>query len=125
MIKEIEGVVSKCVACQSLASFPSPKYQSWSEPENVQSRLHMDFAGPFWNDKWLIIVDAKSKYPIVKKMNNDTSANNKALEEIFDIFGSCDTIVTDNGLPFNSNQMLRFYNRYSTEHITAPLSSSV
>jgi hypothetical protein len=46
-------------ATQKCYSFPKPQYRSWEEPERVWSRIHVDFAGPIWNTKWLIVADAK------------------------------------------------------------------
>ncbi|CAF4303877.1 unnamed protein product [Rotaria magnacalcarata] len=65
----------------------------------------MGFAGPVMNSKWLIIGDAKSKFPIVVDMKNNTSAK---------------YILTDNGPPFNSYEMNKFYDKYAIKHITTP-----
>ncbi|CAF1564972.1 unnamed protein product, partial [Adineta ricciae] len=34
--------------------------KQWEEPDTTWSRVHMDFAGPIWDSKWLIIIDAVS-----------------------------------------------------------------
>ena len=64
-----------------------------------------------WNSKWFIIIDAKSKFPIVVDMYNDTSAVRvcNALDQIFDWLGPPETLVSDNGPPFNS---------YGINHLT-------
>ncbi|CAF4240272.1 unnamed protein product [Rotaria magnacalcarata] len=74
------------------------------------------------NSKRLIIVDAKSKFPIVVDMKNNTSAKYvcDALEQIIDWFGSPQTLASDNGPPFNSYEMKKFYGKYAIKHITAP-----
>jgi transposase InsO family protein len=106
-----------CRKCQAL---PKPSYHSWEEPEHVWSRIHLDFAGPIWNTKWFIIVDAKSKFPFVIDMHNNTTATNviQALEQVFDLVGPPTTIVSDNGPPFNSLTMCQFYEKYGISHIT-------
>ncbi len=74
------------------------------------------------NSKWLVIIDAKSKFPVVVDMNNNTSAKYvcDALEQVIDWFGPPETIVSDNGPPFNSYEMNKFYDKYAIKHITSP-----
>jgi len=80
----------------------------------------MDFAGPIWNSKWLIIIDVKSKFPIIADMKNDTTAKSlyDALEQVIDWFDSPEILVSDNSPPFNSYEMKQFYDKYSINHIT-------
>jgi hypothetical protein len=80
----------------------------------------MDFADPLWGSKCLIIIDAKSKFPFVFDMKNDTTAKNlcDALEMVIDWFGPPKTLVSDNGPPFISHEMKKFYNKYGIDHVT-------
>ncbi|CAF1690293.1 unnamed protein product, partial [Adineta ricciae] len=80
----------------------------------------MDFAGPFWRSKWLLLVDAKSKFPFVADMQNDTSASNlsNVLDHVIDWFGPPDSLVSDNDPPFNSYAMRQFYSKYGITHVT-------
>ena len=82
----------------------------------------MDFAGPIWGSEWLIITDAKSKFPVVVDMKNDTTAKNlcSALEKVIDWFGPPEMLVSDNSPPFNSYEMQKFYNKYGINHVTTP-----
>ncbi|CAF1681643.1 unnamed protein product [Rotaria magnacalcarata] len=59
---------------------------------------------------------------IVVDMKNNTSAKYvcDALEQIIDWFGSPQTLASDNGPPFNSYEMKKFYGKYAIKHITAP-----
>jgi transposase InsO family protein len=118
--KDILDITKSCTICAQLQALPPSQFKPWEEPKQVWSRLHMDFAGPIWDSKWLIIVDAKSKFPIVADMKNDTSAKNLiyALEQVIDWFGPPETLVTDNGPPFNSYEMNQFYDKYGINHIT-------
>uniref|UniRef100_A0A914WMU4 RNA-directed DNA polymerase n=1 Tax=Plectus sambesii TaxID=2011161 RepID=A0A914WMU4_9BILA len=120
--QHIEALVKKCFPCSQVAPRPAPVYQPWPDPDQPWERVHIDFAGPFMGEKWLIVIDAKSKFAFVQPMGNDTTAKRtiKALEEIFDVMGPCTTIVTDNGPPFNSKEMVDFYNKYAIDHVTAP-----
>jgi transposase InsO family protein len=118
--RDIKHVTQSCNLCQKCQSLPKPQYHSWEEPEQVWSRIHVDFAGPIWNTKWLVVVDAKSKYPFVIDMQNNTTAANliQALEQVFDLVGPPETLISDNGPPFNSFQMCKFYEKYGISHIT-------
>jgi transposase InsO family protein len=122
MDKDILDITKSCKICAQLQPLPQSQFKSWEEPKQVWSRLHMDFAGPIWNSKWLIIVDAKSKFPIVADMGNDTTAKNLcyALDQVIDWFGPPETLVSDNGPPFNSYEMNQFYDKYGINHITTP-----
>ncbi len=53
-------------------------------------------------------------------MQNNTTATNliQALEQIFDFVGPSKMIISDNGPPFNSFQMCKFYEKYGISHIT-------
>jgi hypothetical protein len=118
--KDIEQITRSCTICSQLQPLPKPHFKSWEEPDHVWSRVHMDFLGPIWNSKWLVIIDAKSKFPIVADMGNNTSGTNliHALEQVIDWFGPPQTLVTDNGPPFNSHELMQFYNKYGIDHVT-------
>lgn len=118
--KDIENLAKSCEVCASLAAKPREEFKPWPEPEHVWSRVHMDFLGPLWNSKWLVVVDAKSKFPFVADMGNDTSAANlcNVLEQAIDWLGPPTTLVSDNGPPFTSMEMGKFYAKYGIEHLT-------
>ena len=117
---DIEQLAKQCQICATMAVKPKEEFKPWPEPEHVWSRVHMDFLGPLWNSKWLIMIDAKSKFPFVADMGNNTSANKlcEVLEEAIDWLGPPTTLVSDNGPPFTSNEMKVFYNRYGIDHVT-------
>lgn len=120
--EDILALTNSCVPCAKLQPMPKPVFKQWTEPQNVWSRIHLDFAGPFWDSKWLIMIDAKSKFPIIVDMEGDTTATNliQVLENTFDWFGPPETVVTDNGPPFTSHQMKQFYEKYGIKHVTTP-----
>ena len=62
MDQEIEALVQKYSICQeSRSSPPSAPLHPWQRPGQPWSRLHLDFAGPYMGDMFLVIVDAHSK----------------------------------------------------------------
>ena len=120
--KDILRISQSCRICAEAHSKPPQQFEQWEEPDMVWSRVHMDFAGPIWGSKWLVIIDAKSKFPFVIDMKNDTKAKNvcEAFERVIDWFGPPKTLVTDNGPPFNSHEMQNFYKKYGISHVTTP-----
>ena len=120
MEQNIEQLTKTCHICATSAAKPKEDFRPWPEPEHVWSRVHMDFLGPLWNSKWLILIDAKSTFPFVADMGSDTTAKNlcDVLEQAIDLLGPPITLVSDNGPPCTSYEMKQFYNRYSIEHIT-------
>lgn len=73
---DIEATAKSCEKCCKFSISPHKSLSCWPEPDSVWSRLHADFAGPFLGSKWLIVVDAKSKFAIVKNMKNNTAIRN-------------------------------------------------
>ena len=118
--RAIDALTRSCPTCAELHPLPKQQFQSWDEPRSVWSRVHMDFAGPVWGSKWLLVIDAKSKFPMVIDMRDQTSAPHlsQALDQLFDWFGPPQTLVSDNGPPFTSYHMQKFYHRYGIKHVT-------
>lgn len=118
---DILEMTRNCSVCAKLQPMPNQQFNEWPEPEQVWSRVHMDFAGPIWGSKWLIMVDAQSKFPIVADMGNNTTASKvcEVLEQVFDWFGPPEMLVSDNGPPFISYEMKQFYDYYGITHLTS------
>ena len=118
--RDIDKLTRSCPTCAELQPLPKQQFHSWEEPCTVWSRVHMDFAGPVWGSKWLLIIDAKSKFPMIIDMHDNTTAPHlsQALDHLFDWFGPPQTFVSDNGPPFTSYHMQQFYLRYGITHVT-------
>lgn len=120
---EIEKLIKNCEPCQ--LTQPNPEKSSlipWQPTDIPWSRLHIDFAGPIKNFQFLIVIDSYSKWVEVLKTKNATSnfVINK-LRELFCRFGLVDTIVSDNGAQFTSDEYKKFVNMNRINHIfTAP-----
>lgn len=72
----------------------------------------MDFAGPFQGHMYFVVVDAYSKWPIVKIMSTTTAKQTvEVLRAIFADCGICDEIVCDNGPQFVSEEFRTFLQR--------------
>ncbi|KFD70481.1 hypothetical protein M514_00980 [Trichuris suis] len=60
---DIEDIVKKCRVCQETRNAPNKApVNPWERTERPWSRLHVDFAGPFQGQLFLIVVDSHSKW---------------------------------------------------------------
>lgn len=81
----------------------------WDEPTAPMERVHIDFAGPFMNMYFLVLVDAYSRWPeihIVKNMTAETTIN--VLRKIFACFGLPHVLVSDNAQTFTCYEFKKF-----------------
>ena len=119
---DIEKFCMSCQTCRENANSPPHRYESWPTPANAWERVHIDFAGPFLGKMWMIVIDAKSKFPFVAKMeigSTTAQATIEVLEQIFAIEGICHTLVSDNGPQFTSSVFQDFCAHHGVEHVTS------
>ncbi|KAL0821502.1 hypothetical protein ABMA28_004966 [Loxostege sticticalis] len=108
----IEQQCKNCEVCTALSSAPPAHApRSWPWPARPWSRVHLDFLGPIAGMKYLIIIDATSKWiEFIEK-----------LRETFARFGLPKQIVSDNGPPFSSSDFEQFCSNNGIDHVfTAP-----
>ena len=61
--KDLEELVKNCNNCQSTPHLPPvAPLQSWEWPQRPWVRVHADYAGPFMNKYFLLLVDVHSKW---------------------------------------------------------------
>lgn len=110
MDKAIENVAASCESCQVAAVAPAKaSVHPWLLPAGPWQRVHIDFAGPYMGNMFLVVCDAYSKWPEVKIMNTTTTtATIDALYEIFSRLGLPDHIHSDNGPQFVSEEFKNF-----------------
>ena len=122
---DIESMVQRCSTCRTVAKAPDQKYQPWPKTEKPWERIHLDYTGLFFGKMWFICVDAHSKYLYVVMQNvGQTTAKEtiiSALQQIFAIEGLPDTIFTDNGTQFTSQEFQRFCIQHQIKHLTSPV----
>ncbi|BET03530.1 Integrase core domain [Nesidiocoris tenuis] len=117
--KAIEELTYACVVCQASQPNPPRQFQSWPTPDTPWERVHIDFAGPFCNSMWLLVIDAYSNYPYITRMDSITSkAVISALKDIFLIEGPPKTLVSDNGRQFVSEEFESFCSKAGIGHLT-------
>lgn len=117
--KQIEEMTKSCAGCgQNKKSPPEAPIHPWEYPNKVWSRIHIDFAGPFLGSMFLIIVDAYSKWPIVRQMKSTTSSQViEVLRSVFADNGLPDSLVSDNAPNFVSEEMELFLKKNGVKHI--------
>lgn len=117
---DIEKHVQSCESCQLTRPIPpTAPVHNWEWPQEPWNRLHLDFAGPWLNHMFLVVVDAGSKWLDVS-MSAITSAQTiEKLQALFATHGLPKTIVTDNGSSFVSSEFKQFCNKNGIVHITS------
>ena len=117
--KDIESVVNLCSQCQVVqADPPVAPLHPWTWPKHPWERLHIDFAGPFMNKSFLVLVDAHSKWPEVVEMNTTTTeATIRVLRRLFSSYGLPKQIISDNGPQFTSVEFQTFMKENGIKHI--------
>ena len=73
--KAIENKVSNCDSCRELQiNAPQKTGSLWDWPDKPWTRICADFC-EYKQNKFVVIVDSYSKWPIVFDMKNDMSAS--------------------------------------------------
>ena len=116
---DIVNTVQSCYICQEYRPAPPPApLQPWKWPSHPWSRVHLDYAGPFLGHMFLVVVDAHSKWLEVFQMPAATSrATIQQLRALFAQFGLPQTIVTDNGPCFSSEEFALFLKNNGILHL--------
>ncbi|XP_063879465.1 uncharacterized protein K02A2.6-like [Scylla paramamosain] len=119
MDKDIDEYVKGCGECAVQQNNPPVVCQHrWECPKFAWQRLHIDFAGPFLDHSYLIIVDAYSKWPEVVPMKLTTScATIKALMQMFATHGLTERLVSDNGPQFTSQEFKDLLKINGIQHV--------
>eukprot|EP00731_Ephydatia_muelleri_P001779 Em0001g1779a len=117
--KELEDLVGGCLECQSHKHTPSvAPLHPWIWPTRPWRRIHVDFAGPFLNKMFLVVVDAHSKWPEVIPMSSTTAVKTiEAMRQLFGTYGIPEQVVSDNGPQFVADEFAIFLKQNGVKHI--------
>ena len=115
----IETVARNCVGCQQIQKNPGlAPLHPWEYPKSPWARIHIDYAGPFMDKMFFVVVDATTKWPEVL-ITKSTSAEKTVsmLRSLFARFGIPSQIVSDNGPQFRSEEFSIFVRNNGIRHI--------
>lgn len=120
---DIERLVRECKTCCLLQKNPTKvQIHSWEFPKEPWSRVHIDYAGPFLNSYFLIVVDAYTKWlEVIPTTTITATATINILKKLFTTFGLPITVVSDNGRQFRSEEMMNYLKENGVQSkFTAP-----
>ncbi|KFD64011.1 hypothetical protein M514_12797 [Trichuris suis] len=117
---DIEDTVKKCRVCQETRNAPNrAPVNPWERAERPWSRLHVDFAGPFQGQLFLIVVDSHSKWLDVSPVQaTSAKAVIDKLALLFATHRLPEVIVTDNGTAFTASEFKEFMRANTIRHVT-------
>ena len=106
MDEQLELKVRNCKMCQCNQKNPQvAPLNPWKWPEELWVRLHTDYAGPFMEYMYLIVIDSHSKWLDVLPVLKATSQSKvRKMKRIFVIHRLPDEIVTGNGTSFTGTE---------------------
>lgn len=119
--QQLEAVAKACLGCQQNQKMPSKvPLHPWEWATFPWQRIHIDYAGPFKDSMFLVVVDAHSKWPEVIPMKSTTSSKTiEVLRDMFATFGIPEQLVSDNGPQFVSEEFQTFLKLNGIRHITS------
>ena len=118
---DIENLVKCCETCLRMRNDP-PKvpFVPWSNARRPFERVHIDFF-ELEGKEYLVLVDTYSKWVNVELMSSTTSAKTiETLRGWFAIFGLPETLVSDNGPQFTSEETEVFLSKNGVKHVLVP-----
>lgn len=107
---QIEDLAKTCSGCQQIQRQPQvAPLHVWEFPTSSWQQVHIDYAGPFLDKMFQVLVDVYSKWPEVFLVKNATSTKTvKLLRTLFSRTGLPEQLVSDNGTQFTSEEFQAF-----------------
>ena len=106
---DLEKLVKNCDDCQSTRHLPPvAPLQPWEWPQRPWARVHVDYARPFMNKYFLLLVDAHSKWIEVRPVNNATST--VTIDQLRSIFATHGLPVPDMNSKVQMKQQTQKFN---------------
>ena len=118
MDKDIDQLVCECAEGQQIKPMPPrAPLQPWCWPTRPWALVHVDLVGPMQGKMFLVLIDAHSKWLEACQMSSTTStATIQHLRTIFSRFGLPETLVSDNGPQFSSEEFKSFCHKNGIYH---------
>lgn len=110
MDAQIEQFVKSCPVCQeSRPAYPVAPLHSWEWLSEPWSHIHIDYACPFLNHMFIVVIDTHSKWINTCIMHSIMSAKTiEQLRIIFTTHGLPHKVVTDKGPSLTSDEFCSF-----------------
>ena len=110
---DIDHKIRACRDCQIQRDRPAKApLHPWNWPDKPWTRLHLDYAGPFLGQMYLIIIDAYSKWlEVIPTSTSTAQVTAKLCRRVFATHGLPCSIVTDNGTSFTGREFQEFTRR--------------
>ena len=121
--KDIENCVRNCDSCNSTQKVPRKTLlYLWLKTEKPWARLHADFVRPIKGKYYLILIDSMLKWSEVFCLNSiNAKSTIESLNDVFARFGIPQSLLTDNGPPFQPSEFSTFCIQKSIKHMFSPL----
>nr|XP_046486469.1 uncharacterized protein K02A2.6-like [Neodiprion pinetum] len=115
----IERTAKACDECARERDNPPASYLNpWKWPCGVWVRIHSDLIGPIDGLTFLLILDARSKWPEIFLMPNTTSESLiKMFRQVFARFGFPECLITDNGPQYTALEFKLFVKKSGIKHV--------
>ena len=106
----IRDTIEHCITCQAAGHMNPPEPLRMTEmPELPWRTIHIDFYGPLPTSEYLLVaVDRYSRFPEVEIVHSTRYTVIPKLDKVFSVHGIPDTIISDNGPPFNGDDYARY-----------------
>ena len=114
-----EKAVKECLACHSVGQLSKPApIQPMPIPQQAWDVIYVDFLGPLpTKDLLLAIIDGRTRYPEVEIVRNTSAKSTiQCFESIFSRHGIPRTIVSDNGPPFQGDEIRQYMSTNGIKH---------
>nr|XP_031844104.1 uncharacterized protein K02A2.6-like [Nomia melanderi] len=97
---------------------PTARLHPWDWPQEPWQRIHTDFIGPYKGHNFLLLVDARTKWPEIFHMQTTTAEKTiSAFRQVFARYGLPQQIISDNGPQFTSDAFKTFLRKLGITHI--------
>ena len=112
-------MVKQCVTCVKKSTPPLEPLISTELPQYPWQKIATDLF-TLRGINYLLVVDYFSRYPEVVKLTNTTSSSVvHVLKSLFSRYGIPETVVSDNGPQYSSQEFAQFARAYNFSHITS------
>lgn len=122
MIEDIRNMVKGCLICRQVNSHRASKTERSAFVPKIFEQLSLDLMGPIDGFYIFVAVDSLSNYAITKIIPNKSAEEiqQAILKTIILIYGVPRTILSDNGLEFNNQQVEHLCKKFNIIHLKTP-----